>query len=89
MQQYYRAGRGAVIMRDAGPSRASRRADPAIISPYDMDARYSEKRGRGWLGYKIHLTETCAVPGPGGSRGAPNLITSVVTTAGQHRRTWR
>jgi hypothetical protein len=79
VQQYYRNGRGAVVMRDAGeqglPPGRSR-----IISPYDTDARYSEKRGRGWLGYKIHLTETCAVPGPDGSRGAPNLITSVATT---------
>ena len=36
-----------------------------IISPYDTDARYSEKRGTGWDGYKIHLTETCG--GPAGS----------------------
>ncbi len=79
VQQYYRTGRGAVVMREAGeqglPPGRSR-----IISPYDLDARYSEKRGRGWLGYKIHLTETCAVPGPDGSRDAPNLITSVITT---------
>jgi hypothetical protein len=66
-------------MREAGeqglPPGRSR-----IISPYDTGARYSEKRGRGWLGYKFHLTETCQVPGPDGSRGAPNLITSVITT---------
>jgi len=78
-KQYYRTGRGAVVMRDAGeqglPPGRSR-----IISPYDLDARYSEKRGRSWLGYKIHLTETCAVPGPGSSRDTPNLITSVITT---------
>jgi transposase len=77
VQQYYRNGRGAVVMREAGeqglPPGRSR-----IVSPYDTDARYSEKRGRGWLGYKIHLTETCQVPG--GSRGGPNLITSVITT---------
>jgi transposase len=79
VQQYYRTGRGAVVMRDAGeqglPPGRSR-----IISPYDLDARYSEKRGRGWRGYKIHLTETCAVPGPDSSRDTPNLITSVITT---------
>jgi transposase len=79
VQQYYRTGRGAVVMRDAGeqglpPGRSQ------IVSPCDLDARYSEKRGRGWLGYKIHLTETCQVPGPDGSRGGPNLITSVITT---------
>jgi transposase len=30
-----------------------------IDSPYDPEARYSEKRGEGWVGYKVHLTETC------------------------------
>ena len=35
-----------------------------IVSPYDLDARYGEKRGRGWLGYKAHYSET--VSGPAG-----------------------
>ena len=30
-----------------------------IDSPYDIEARYSEKRGQGWVGYKMHVTETC------------------------------
>ena len=29
-----------------------------IVSPYDPGARYSEKRGTGWEGYKAHLTES-------------------------------
>jgi hypothetical protein len=81
VQQYYRTGRGAVVMREGKPGgQGLPPGRSAIISPYDLDARYSQKRGRGWLGYKIHLTETCAVPEPDGSRGAPNLITSVLTT---------
>jgi transposase len=81
VQQYYRTGRGAVVMRESKPGgQGLPPGRSRIVSPYDVDARYSEKRGRGWLGYKIHLTETCAVPGPDGSRGAPNLITSVITT---------
>jgi transposase len=28
-------------------------------SPYDTEARFSTKRGRDWVGYKLHLTETC------------------------------
>lgn len=28
-------------------------------SPYDTEARFSTKRGRGWVGYKVHLTEAC------------------------------
>ena len=39
-----------------------------ISSPYDTDARYCEKRGTGWTGYKVHLTETCHEPGPAGAR---------------------
>ena len=39
-------------------------------------ALFSVKRGKGWDGYKIHLTETCAGPA-----GSVNLITNVATTA--------
>jgi hypothetical protein len=55
-----------------------------IVSPYDLDARYSEKRGKGWLGYKVHLTETVSDPAgddPATRRPAvPNLLTNVATT---------
>jgi len=57
-----------------------------IISPYDLDARYSLKRDTGWGGYKVHFTETCDPPTPAGNntgtgRGEhPNLITNVATT---------
>ena len=44
-----------------------------IASPYDLDSRYSEKRGDHWRGYKIHLTETC-------NDDTPNVITHVETT---------
>ncbi len=30
-----------------------------IASPYDTDARWGVKRGQFWLGYKLHITETC------------------------------
>jgi hypothetical protein len=30
-----------------------------IASPYDTDARWGAKRGEYWLGYKLHVTETC------------------------------
>ena len=87
VQQYYRDADGRVIWREAGlagqglPPGRSR-----IISPYDLDARYSEKRGKSWLGYKVHLSETCShrPAGHGGDHSppaAPNLITNVATTA--------
>ena len=67
-----------------------------IASPYDTDARWSVKRDTCWLGYKLHVTETCDDPPPcgcpaaGGGTGGhagdcaaaafPNLITHVATT---------
>jgi transposase len=30
-----------------------------IASPYDTDARWGAKRDEFWLGYKLHVTETC------------------------------
>jgi transposase len=44
-----------------------------IASPYDADARYSTKRDLQWVGYKVHLTETC-------DDDQPHLITQVITT---------
>ena len=43
-------------------------------SPYDVEARYSTKRGESWVGYKVHDRETC-------DPERPNLITNVLTTA--------
>jgi len=31
-----------------------------VVSPYETDARESRKRATEWLGYKLHLTETCS-----------------------------
>jgi transposase len=45
-----------------------------LCTPLESEARYAEKRGEGWLGYKTHFTETC-------DQDAPRLITQVMTTA--------
>ena len=42
--------------------------------------RYAEKRGKGWTGYKVHISETCHEPDAPGRRPAPNLITNTETT---------
>jgi transposase len=42
-------------------------------SPYDTEARYGNKRHTTWLGYKVHLTETCQTD-------RVHLITHVQTT---------
>ena len=44
-----------------------------MASPYDLESRYSDKRGHHWRGYKVHLTETC-------DDDAPSLMTHVETT---------
>jgi len=46
-----------------------------ICSPYDPDARYSNKRDVSWVGYKVQVTETC-----GPACEGPHLITNVETT---------
>jgi transposase len=44
-----------------------------IASPHDTEARYSTKRSVTWVGYKVHLSETC-------DDNLPHLITHVGTT---------
>ena len=44
-----------------------------IESPYDMDARFRKKRETAWVGYMVHLTETC-------NNDNINIITNVKTT---------
>jgi Transposase DDE domain/Transposase domain (DUF772) len=94
VQQYTRDQDGTVTRREAGYELGLPPGRSRITSPYDTGARYSEKRGKGWRGYKVHLTETCTHPAPGAGtddaaasgppsgRAAPlNLITNVATTA--------
>jgi transposase len=61
---------GEVRLRETGemPKPGKR-----IHSPYDIEARYATKREIHWLGYKVHLTESC-------EEDSPNLITQVLTT---------
>ena len=69
VQQFYILD-GGVRWRQVGdlPPAAVR-----IASPYETEARYSKKRETEWIGYKIHITETCD-----GER--PHVITSVETS---------
>ena len=82
IQQYYRDG-GKVIRREEREHGLPPGRD-RIVSPYDLEARYSEKHGMSWLGYKGHFTETVSDPAdddPGTGRPAvPNLVTDVQTT---------
>lgn len=82
VQQYYRDGE-KVIRREEREHGLPPGRD-RIASPYDLDARYSEKRGTCWTGYKFHATEAVSDPArddPGTGRpAAPNLVTDVQTT---------
>ena len=58
--------------------RASGDLPPAAVfisSPHDDEAHYARKRATQWVGYKVHITETC-------DDDSPHLITNVATTAG-------
>ena len=43
-----------------------------LSSPYDQDARLARKGGTAWVGYKIHVTETC-------DEDTPHVITHVAS----------
>lgn len=45
-----------------------------IGSPFDEDARYSQKRSTSWVGYKVHLTEMC-------DEDLPSVVTNVETSS--------
>lgn len=69
-QQQYDCQETVIHWRDKDDLPAS----SAIIStPYDTQARYSRKRDTNWIGYKVHLTETCETD-------APHFIIHVETT---------
>jgi len=48
-----------------------------ICSPYDVQATYGRKLTTWWVGYKVHLTESC-------DAGVPRLITHVETSRAGH-----
>jgi transposase len=82
IQQYYRDGE-KVIRREERAHGLPPGRD-RLASPYDLQARYSEKHGMSWTGYKAHFTETVSDPAADepdtGRPGVPNLVTDVQTT---------
>jgi transposase len=69
LQQYYGPQRVKWRTHEDSPPTAQ-----VICSPYDEEARYGTKRDTTWIGYKVHLSETC-------DEGAPRVITDVTTTS--------
>jgi len=68
--QHFYWEQGELRWRDASNVPA---AGQCIDSPYDPEAHYAQKRTTSWVGYKVHLTETC-------DDESPHLITHVETT---------
>jgi transposase len=62
--------KGELVWRD---EKELPRAATAIESPYDTEAKHSNKHALSWTGYKVHLTETC-------DPELPHLVTQVHTT---------
>jgi transposase len=46
-----------------------------VGSPFDLDCRYARKFTTSWVGYRVHITETC-------EESLPNIITDVQTAPG-------
>jgi transposase len=70
LQQFYRE---ADTIRWRTEAEGTPPSGRSISSPYDPEARYARKETTTWVGYKVHLTESC-------EDGAPHLITHVETT---------
>lgn len=71
VQQFYLDEQQQVHLRRVDNSPP---ASALIHSPYDIEARFGSKRQTQWVGYKVHLSETC-------DPSRPHLITHVETTA--------
>jgi len=72
LQQFYQEADAIRWRTEAEGTPPSSRS---VSSPYDPEARYARKETTTWVGYKVHLTETC-------DDDTPHLITHVETTPG-------
>jgi transposase len=72
MQHFYRGtepGMEEIRWRDTADQPPTAQL---MQSPYDLEARSGPKRDLNWVGYKVHLSETC-------DEAHPHLITQVTT----------
>jgi transposase len=84
LQQFYREdgpdGQPEVTWRDPREHGFPPGRDK-IASPYDPDARFAEKRGARWTGYKAHYTETVPERAGDGPPALPSIVTCAETTS--------
>ena len=69
-QQKFEIVEEVLVLRKPGPFDG----ETTIATPHDPDARYSEKRGQGWVGHKLQVTET-------DDESQPHLITDIAVTS--------
>jgi transposase len=86
-------GREVIKRREPGLETGVPPGHSRTESPYDTQARWSVKGDTAWLGWKLHVTETCddppacGCPPPPARSGRcphdvlPNLVTHVATTS--------
>ena len=75
-ERHYERSQDKAKGQDEVRFKSKRELDPTsadLESPYDPDARYRRRRETKWVGYIVHLTETC-------DQDEVNLITHVETT---------
>jgi transposase len=70
--QHFERVDGLIRWRDGPCVQSAER----VISPYETDARASRKRDTEWVGYKVHLTETC-----GEDEAVHLIVQAQITTA--------
>src|SRR6266567_5456026 len=70
--QHFERVDGLIGFRDGPAVQSAER----VISPYETDARASRKRDTDWVGYKVHLTETC-----GEDEAVQLIVQAEITTA--------
>jgi transposase len=73
VQQYYRCTAPELAVVRWRTTEEQPPAAVRITSPYELEARYCTKRDTQWVGYKLHLSETCEPE-------HPDLMTQVLTT---------
>ena len=69
-QEHFELRDGTWQFRTPGSYKGSER----IQTPYDPEARWSAKRGNGWVGYKLQVTET-------DDAELPHLLTDIAVTS--------
>ena len=80
-EQYFQVTpEGTSALRESPPKGTGK---DRVVTPHDPEARWSEKRGKDWVGYKLQVTETAERPteqADGTREAAVNFITDVEVT---------